>query len=124
MKTAGNMSQSELARAIGIRPQAIQYLLNPANRAQGSKHLVAIANTLGVSPQWLAGGSVATMLLGTLPEPDFLSPDQLVEQLAGLLRDRPERDISEITKLLQALCIAPDSGIVKRRLARELEGAK
>ena len=124
MKTAGDMSQSELARAIGVRPQSIQYLLNPANQAQGSKHLVAIADTLGVSPQWLAGGSVAAMLLGTLPEPHFLSSEQLVEQLAELLCDRPERELSEITKLLQALCVAPDSKIVKRRLARELEGDK
>ncbi|WP_353233345.1 helix-turn-helix domain-containing protein [Diaphorobacter ruginosibacter] len=124
MKTAGDMSQSELARAIGVRPQAIQYLLNPANQAQGSKHLVAIANALDVSPQWLAGSSAAAMLLGTLPEPHFLSSQQLVEQLAELLRDRPERELSEIAKLLHALCVAPDSEIVKRRLARKLDGDK
>lgn len=57
MKTAGQESQSELARAVGIKPQAIQYLLEPKNNATGSKHLPKIAQQLGVDPLWLATGN-------------------------------------------------------------------
>lgn len=56
MALAGITSQSELARAVGVKPQAIQYLLEPKNNATGSKHLPVIAEILGVSPIWLATG--------------------------------------------------------------------
>lgn len=60
MRTAGQESQSELARAVGIKPQAIQYLLDAKNNATGSKHLPKIAQQLGVDPLWLATGSGAS----------------------------------------------------------------
>lgn len=56
MELAGNQSQSEVARAVGVKPQAIQYLLDPKRNATGSKHLTKIADTLGVDPTWLATG--------------------------------------------------------------------
>lgn len=56
MELASMSSQSELARAVGIKPQAIQYLLDPKNNATGSKHLVKIAEALRVSAVWLATG--------------------------------------------------------------------
>jgi len=47
------LSQSELARRIGIRPQSIQQL------EQGSiakpRYLLELAHALGVAPEWLAG---------------------------------------------------------------------
>jgi hypothetical protein len=54
MHHAGQTNQSELARAIGIKPQSIQYLCRPDAGAQGSKHTAALAKALGVSSQWLA----------------------------------------------------------------------
>ncbi|RZL09853.1 MAG: XRE family transcriptional regulator [Rubrivivax sp.] len=54
MEHAGQTNQSELARAIGIKPQSIQYLCRRDAGAQGSKHTAALAKALGVSPQWLA----------------------------------------------------------------------
>lgn len=54
MAHAGKTNQSELARAIGIKPQSIQYLCRRDAGAQGSKHTAALAEALGVSSQWLA----------------------------------------------------------------------
>ena len=45
------MSQSELARKIGIKPQSVQYLCS--GKAQGTTHAVAIATVLNISPSWL-----------------------------------------------------------------------
>ncbi len=56
MRRAGKTNQSELARAIGIRPQSIQYLCNPESGAQGSTHTPALARELGVLSDWLARG--------------------------------------------------------------------
>lgn len=50
-------SQSELARRIGLKPQAIQYLADPKNNAKGSRHLHLIAKELSVNPEWLASGN-------------------------------------------------------------------
>lgn len=49
------MSQSELARKIGIKPQSVQYLC--AGKAQGTTHAVAIATVLNISPSWLQSGN-------------------------------------------------------------------
>ncbi|WP_454708684.1 LexA family protein [Delftia acidovorans] len=57
MDRASMHSQSELARNVGVKPQAIQYLLDPKNNATGSKHLAKIAEVLGVNAVWLATGS-------------------------------------------------------------------
>ncbi|MFW6342882.1 MAG: LexA family protein [Halothiobacillaceae bacterium] len=50
------LSQSDLARRIGVKPQAVQYLCNPANNARGSKYLHQIARELGVREDWLLTG--------------------------------------------------------------------
>lgn len=47
--------QSELARAVKVTPQAIQSLVS--GRAKGSKHLLEIAQKLGVDYYWLKDGS-------------------------------------------------------------------
>lgn len=48
------LSQSELARRINVKPQAIQHLEDPRKKARGSTHTAAIARECGVSPDWLA----------------------------------------------------------------------
>lgn len=55
-QTTPPTSQSELARAIGVSPQTIQYLCDPLRNAHGSKHSSAIAEFLGVNSLWLAEG--------------------------------------------------------------------
>lgn len=54
MHQAGKTNQSELARAVGVKPQSIQYLCRAEAGAQGSKHTSALARVLGVSAAWLA----------------------------------------------------------------------
>ncbi|OAJ69022.1 helix-turn-helix domain-containing protein [Gluconobacter cerinus] len=48
------LSQSKLARLVGITPQAIQAL--ESGSSAGSKHLASIAGALGVEALWLANG--------------------------------------------------------------------
>ncbi len=57
MDQAGKTNQSSLASEVGLRPQAIQYLVSPENQAVGSKHTAKLAAALGVDAQWLADGS-------------------------------------------------------------------
>lgn len=47
------MNQSQLAKLLGINPQAIQYLCNKENNAKGSIYNYRMAFILGVSPIWL-----------------------------------------------------------------------
>ena len=50
------MSQAELARRLGLKPQAVQYLEEPRNMAQGSRHTARFADALGVDAVWLGSG--------------------------------------------------------------------
>lgn len=56
MHQVGKTNQSELARAIGVKPQSIQYLCSADAGAQGSTHTPALARVLGVCADWLARG--------------------------------------------------------------------
>jgi hypothetical protein len=56
MQRAGKTNQSELARAVGVKPQSIQYLCDPQGGAQGSSHTPSLARELNVSAEWLAAG--------------------------------------------------------------------
>ncbi len=49
-----DVSQSQLARWLGVKPQAIQYLC--AGAAQRSRYTSEIAAALGISATWLATG--------------------------------------------------------------------
>ncbi len=48
------LSQSALARRIGVTPQSIQAI--ECGRVLGSRHAVAMARVLEVSPDWLSNG--------------------------------------------------------------------
>lgn len=50
-----SVSQSHLAREIGVKPQVIQYLCS--NNAQKSKFTYEIAHALNIDPHWLATGT-------------------------------------------------------------------
>jgi transcriptional regulator with XRE-family HTH domain len=50
------LSQAELASAVGVKQQTIQYLENPQRSAAGSKHTAAIARICKVNADWLATG--------------------------------------------------------------------
>ena len=54
------VSQADLARKIGIKPQAIQYLCN--SNAKKSGFTYEIAEALGISSAWLANGEGSIQL--------------------------------------------------------------
>lgn len=80
------ISQSELARKIGVSQQAIGKLVN--GHVQTSRHLHVIARELGTSPQYLAG-ETDDPSAGAVPLP---TPDMMAEHL-GLVEIR-ELDLS------------------------------
>lgn len=55
MKNAGGVSQSDLARRVGVKQASIWHLLQP--EAQKSGLTPQIARALGVNPDWLATGT-------------------------------------------------------------------
>lgn len=59
MEKSKQSNQSLLARKVGVKPQAIQYLLDPRNNAVGSKHTPALADALSISARWLSTGEGA-----------------------------------------------------------------
>ena len=59
MDRKGQNNQSVLARKVGVKPQAIQYLLDARNGATGSKHTAALADALAINSRWLATGEGA-----------------------------------------------------------------
>jgi transcriptional regulator with XRE-family HTH domain len=62
------LSQSELGRQIGMSPQAIQYLEDPEQAAQGSHKTARIADACGVRPLWLESGD-GVMIADGAPAP-------------------------------------------------------
>ncbi len=48
------LSQSELARRTGLRPQAVQFI--EAGRVQRPRNLLDLASVLAVNPEWLLFG--------------------------------------------------------------------
>jgi len=53
-RDAAGVTQRDLARRIGIRQQTISLI--ERGESEGTRHLVAIANELGVEPDWLQTG--------------------------------------------------------------------
>jgi len=51
--TNAELTQSKLAKLVGVKPQTVQYLCDEKNNAQGSIHNASFAEILGVSPLWL-----------------------------------------------------------------------
>ncbi|WP_225784695.1 LexA family transcriptional regulator [Xenophilus sp. Marseille-Q4582] len=75
MDKANKTNQSALAREIGVKPQAIQHLIDVAKAATGSKHVAALASALRVNSVWLATGEGTPDAIDTAPP----APDDLTE---------------------------------------------
>ena len=67
------MTQSELARRVGIHAQAVQYVCS--GRGQRAGYTVEFARALGVSAEWLATGE-GPMLADTTTAPPGLTADE------------------------------------------------
>jgi len=69
------MSQSKLARAIGVTPQTVQYLCsNQREQNKGSKYTGQLAKILRVDSHWLETGQGEYALLEVKEEPAEYSP--------------------------------------------------
>lgn len=84
-----NISQAELARLIGVKPQAIHYLCNSASKK--SSFTYDIANALQINSLWLANGTGAIQ-----PETDPLV------QLIGNQKRIPVLDWQQLETLAKA----------------------
>jgi phage repressor protein C with HTH and peptisase S24 domain len=69
---AADISQGQLASAIGISQPAIQKMT--AGKTQGSKKILEIASTLGVSAEWLSSGTGQMRDDSTMQYDDDLEP--------------------------------------------------
>jgi transcriptional regulator with XRE-family HTH domain len=80
-REAAGLSQSELARRVGIAPQSVQAI--EAGETKHTRFLVKIADILGVSPAWLQGGAGPMKPVAV----DGATPGDEVEQKARELTD-------------------------------------
>ncbi|MGQ0598119.1 hypothetical protein [Aquabacterium sp.] len=81
MSRAGKTNQSELARAVGVKPQSIQYLCDPNAGARGSSHTPSLARELGVGAEWLATGQGQPAGATALGTREAASPGYAVRQV-------------------------------------------
>lgn len=81
-----DLSQSELARRVGLKAQAVQYLEDADNAAMGSRYTLRLAQACGVSAAWLETGQGGMLESATQSAPDP-APAKLVAAIRAL---RPE----------------------------------
>jgi len=80
------ISQSKLARTVGIKQPSVNFLLKPG--AQGSKHVAKIANVLKVNVEWLADG-VGDMEISATPSSSGGPPGSVPITITDWPRDLP-----------------------------------
>lgn len=97
MRRAGKTNQSELARAVGVKPQSIQYLCDPQSGARGSSHTPSLARVLGVQADWLATGQ-GTPDVAPLPRTAEPAVAYVLPQLGvqGAFRALPQGGVIEL----------------------------
>lgn len=101
------MTQSQLAKLAGIKPQTIQYLCSSRNNAQGSIHNASFAEILNVSALWLETGkgnrdpqqNKALEFLKMLEiDPESIEMDQ-VESIKAIMK-MPEENREKAKKII------------------------
>jgi transcriptional regulator with XRE-family HTH domain len=106
-RSHAGLSQAELARRLGLKPQAVQYLEADDNNARGSRNTPRIARECGVDPIWLESGT-GVMLPRTGAESSSrmaaASPKALAIAIAGL----PPELRQALTTLIAALRPQPN----------------
>jgi SOS-response transcriptional repressor LexA len=91
------LTQSQLARLVGVKQQTISYICAPESPASSSRYAPKIATILGVNPQWLQSGeggkydpTVRIELEGvelSVKKVPFLAPKNIKPFLAGETTD-------------------------------------
>ena len=87
------LSQSELARRVGLRQSTMNMLAN--GRSQGSKHLHKIARELGTTPAYLTGETDDPT--GERRELELSSEEQ---RLLEIYRELPKKDRAALKLLI------------------------
>ncbi len=87
--SARGRSQTDLARAVGVTPQSIQYICAGKTK-RGSTRTHAIARYLGVNARWLSEGK------GPMEAPSTLTYLDMFERLS-------EEDRAMIIRMMAAL---------------------
>lgn len=101
------MSQAALARRIGLKPQAVQYLEDDKNDATGSQHTASLARACGVDPVWLETG--AGTMSGNLNVREPAAHYTTGRELARAAEQLPPHLHSAIATILFALEELPRS---------------
>lgn len=91
------MSQSELARRLGISSQAVNQWFKPGGTAPRGKRLSAVARAIGVELSELLGESSARQ------RPETLSPDQARAAWIGLYDSLSPSDRDALMRAAQGL---------------------
>ena len=105
-RQAKGISQSELARRIGVKPQSVQAL--ESGEARATKFIVEIANELGVRPAWLKDGRGPREPDITPAEAELLLIDQslmfqIIEGILQLIQDEGlDPTPTDVAKLVMA----------------------
>jgi SOS-response transcriptional repressor LexA len=113
------LTQSQLARLVGVKQQTISYICAPDSPASTSRYAPKIADVLGVNPTWLQSGeggkydpTVRIELDGvelSVCSVPFLRPDAITDHLSG-------KQTNNTTSLMT------DAAIGQRSFAIEIEG--
>lgn len=91
------LSQSELARRVGLRQSTVNMLIN--GHTQGSKHLHKIARVLGTTPAYLNGETNDPLS----DSPDLASLTAQEQRLVDIYRDLPDKDRSALKRLIESM---------------------
>jgi len=92
-----NMSQSELARRVGVSQQAIWKLVNGSSRTSG--RIGRIARELGTTPAWLEGETDDPD--ADAPAEPELTPDQ--RELVECFEELPESEQAALLQIAKAM---------------------
>lgn len=111
MNQAGKTNQSELARAVGVKPQSIQYLCDPQSGARGSSHTPSLARELGVGAEWLATGVGAPQSgASSISTQESAAPGYAVQAMATTWPIKGSVRLLDGQGSLERLASQPDQG--------------
>lgn len=121
------ITQAELARRIGVKQQAIQYLCS--NRAKGSRSTPKIAAILNVNSQWLADGE-GTIQLNEDPRNGLdyahkkipiLQPDQIKSLIKNQAKIQLNKNLTNFSDLKSTQWIFTDTSFGPNSYALKLK---
>ena len=112
------MTRAALARRLGITPQAVGLVLSGNSKAFDAVNHSMACEALNVRPVWLATGKgpmratgwTPTVVAAEEPTPRPYSLQEVVEQLAVLLKPHEEMVRNAISPMLAELARQPDEG--------------